>query len=121
MCQESPKFKEWLEKGAVISKSGMINHNPPVTERFAVAIGDRQPVTGVNFRKRKMMGFDSGDDDEYDYDYNNAKMRRKGCKRFRIAPAILERQYKVIVTKRCPVLLEGDEQFHLRPFGYKKN
>ena len=49
MCQESPKFKAWLEKGAVISKSGMINHDPPVTERFTVAIGDRQPVRGGEF------------------------------------------------------------------------
>ena len=75
----------------------------------------------MNFRKRQRMTFDSGDEDEYDYDYDNAKMRRKGCKRFRIAPVILERQYKAIVTKRCPVLSEGDEQFHLRPFGFKKN
>ena len=121
MCQDSPKFKAWFEKGAVVSKSGLINHDPPVTERFTVAIGDRQPVRGVNFRKRKRMGFDSGDEDEYDYDYDDTKMRRKGCKRFRIAPAILERQYKVIVTKRCPVWSEGDEQFHLRPFGYKND
>ena len=68
-----------------------------------------------------MIGFDSDEDDEYDYHYDDAKMRRKGCKRFRIAPAMLERQYKVIVTKPCPVWLEGDEQVHLRPFGYKKN
>ena len=120
MLQEDPKFKAWAAKGGSISKSGLINHDPPVIERFTVAIGDRQPVRGVQFRKRQRLTMDSGDEDEYNYDYDDDKMRRQGCKRFRIAPAVLERQYKAIVTKRCPVFAEGEEQFHLRPFGYKK-
>ena len=111
MVSNNAELREWFEEGGKVSESGLVNCSPPVVERFSVAIGDRQPVRGVN--KRKV-------DETEETEINDDNLKRAANKRFRIAPVILKRKYSMIVSKRAPQFAEGDDQFVCYPFGYKK-
>lgn len=132
--EEIVNTKDWArywfrEEDCVIDPSGIINTDPPVVSRSTFELGDRQPIRGVNLKKRKLdedsdydSDSDSDKDDQFfckDTEDQASKLDRSGSSYFRVRPTILERKYKFCITKGVPIFdKDDDRQFFIAPFGY---
>lgn len=46
-------FRNWVKEGGEVELSGLINHDPPVVNHTTFELGDRQPIRGINLKRKR--------------------------------------------------------------------